>query len=71
MHHWLGAIEIFNDHPVLGVGYENYGQAFLTTYQFEVPQKWVQRVYTTLRSPHSSILGLLAELGLIGTAVWV
>lgn len=71
MHHWLGAIAIFDDHPLVGVGYGNYGVHFRDTYQYLVPDKWVVRFYTSQRSPHSSFLGLLAELGLIGTLAWL
>jgi O-antigen ligase len=70
MHHWLGAVAIFNDHPLVGAGYGNYGFQFLS-YQYSVSPKWVEDYYTAFRSPHSSFLGILAELGLIGTALWI
>ncbi len=71
MHHWLGAIAMFNDNPVLGVGYGNFGIHFQNTYQFLVPDKWVIRSYNVQRSPHSTFLGFLAELGLVGTMLWL
>ena len=70
-HHWLGAIAIFNDFPLAGAGYGNFGYQFLNTYQFEVSPKWTAGVFTGLRSPHSSFLGMLAELGVVGTVLWM
>ena len=72
IHHWLGAVAIFNDYPLLGAGYGNFGYQFLD-YQFSVSPKYVQRIYgihDKLRSPHSTFFGILAELGLVGTALW-
>jgi len=70
MHHWLGAILIFQDHPLLGVGYGNFGHEF-RTYQYLVPEKYVHYYFNSIRSPHSTFLGILSELGLVGAALWV
>ena len=69
LHHWLGAIAIFNDYPILGSGYGNFGQLF-QSYQFSVPSKYVQGYFTSVRGPHSSVLGIMAELGLVGIILW-
>jgi O-antigen ligase len=69
--HWLGAILIFKDHPIAGVGVGNFGIRF-SEYQFLVPENYVQRFYKNEgRSPHSSFLGILAELGIIGGSLWI
>ena len=60
---------IFKDHPLLGVGYGNFGHRFIT-YQFLVPEKYVGRYFATMRFPHSTFLSILAELGLVGAALW-
>jgi len=65
MQHWLGAIAIFRDYPVAGVGYGNYGYRFLD-YQHEVPAKYFGRTYRIFRSPHSTVLSTLSELGVVG-----
>lgn len=69
-YHLAVGLAIFRDHPLKGVGYNNYGEYFLRDYQFEVPGAggafWQQQ-----RSPHSSHVGILADLGLIGFAIWV
>ena len=63
------ALVIFQDYPVLGVGYNHFGYHFLHTYQYQVPGK--KRLSTTWRSPHSSHLGILADLGLVGFLPWI
>jgi len=65
MHHWLGAIAIFSDYPVGGVGYGNFGYHFID-YQHEVPAKYFEKTWQTFRSPHSTVLGTLSELGIVG-----
>ena len=70
MLHWVGGLLIFQDHPLVGVGYGDFGDKF-RTYQHLVPDKYAQRVFVHDRSPHSTFFGILAELGLIGTALWI
>lgn len=68
-YHLAVGVAIFRDHPVLGVGYENFGDQFLYKYQFIVPggtELWLSR-----RSPHSSHVGILADLGLVGISIWL
>ncbi len=73
--HWKAGFFMFLDHPVLGVGYHNFGHYF-RDYQFLVrgdvmilgdDEIWGM---TTLRSPHSSLFGIMAELGMVGLVVW-
>lgn len=67
--HWAVAVEIFKDHPVLGAGYQNFGHLAWTRYQMVVPG--APGRFGSARSPHSSILGLLSDLGLVGLALWM
>lgn len=67
---WFSAVAMFEDHPIIGVGYGNYGHNMLNTYQFEVPREWVINYTTHPQNSHSTLLGILAELGLIGAALW-
>lgn len=68
--HWLGAIIIFVDHPLIGAGFGNFGHQFLTA-QFSVPSQYAKHVFTRFRSPHSTVLGIMAELGLVGIVLWM
>ena len=65
--HWRGAIDVFQDYPLIGVGYGGFDSHFLYDYQF---RRNGQRAYGGPRSPHSSLFGVMAELGLIGLALW-
>jgi O-antigen ligase len=67
-YHWRVGLEMFNDSPILGVGYNNFGTEFLH-YQFQVEGSTL--LYSTPRSPHSSFVGILADLGLVGLALWL
>jgi O-antigen ligase len=66
-HHLVG-LHMFADYPVLGAGYNNYGYQFLWRYQLEVSGG--HKLWDSQRSPHSSHIGMLAEVGLAGTALW-
>jgi len=67
---WLAAIAMFNDHPLIGIGYGNYGFQFANTYQFTVPQV-SGRMLRGFKGSHSSFLGTLAELGIVGLLIWL
>jgi len=57
---WQAAVEIFRDHPWLGVGPGNYA--------FVYPQYQLDYVYYSV-DPHCWILQLLSELGLVGALI--
>lgn len=61
---WLGALDIFYDHPLLGTGIGNFG------FQFEQRTRNIKTFFVGFLSPHSTFFGLLAELGLIGIFLW-
>jgi O-antigen ligase len=64
-------IEMFKDYPVRGVGFDNYRPQFLN-YQWTVPGFVPKRgVHATPTSPHSSHVGFLANLGLVGISLWL
>ena len=62
------ALAIARDHPIIGGGYDSYGQLFLDHYQFVV--RGAPALFKTKRSPHSSWLGILADLGAVGVLLW-
>lgn len=75
LHHWIGAMLVFRDHPLGGVGYWNFGHHFYS-YQYLVPERYAAKYYTAHpravpRSPHSSFLGILADLGVAGGVLWI
>ena len=61
-------VVIFLDHPLLGIGYNNYYRRFFE-YQFHVSS--IDRVLLGQRSPHGSYIGFLADLGVLGLALWL
>ncbi len=66
--HLKVATEIFAEHPIVGVGYGNFGMFFLQ-YQLDVPGS--SHLYRTPRSAHSSYFAMLADLGLIGISLFL
>jgi len=67
-YHLRIGLEIFRDHPIIGAGYRNYNPQFLT-YQWQLPG--TGRIYQSPRSPHSSHMAFLANLGIIGFSLWI
>ncbi|MGI9629087.1 MAG: O-antigen ligase family protein [Longimicrobiales bacterium] len=67
-YHLAVGVAMFRDYPILGVGYNNFGDRFLYEYQYRVPGG--NNLWTSRRSPHSSHVGILAELGLVGALLW-
>lgn len=61
-------LAIFRDYPFVGSGFENYRRLYLE-YQHTIPG--ASYIYTTPVSPHSSYIGILANLGVIGLAIWL
>lgn len=68
-YHLRVGLAVAQDHPLLGVGYDNYGRYFTSEYQFQV--RGAVKLWTSWRSPHSSHIGILANLGIIGLMLWV
>jgi O-antigen ligase len=62
-------LAVARDNPFLGAGFRNYGYMFRDEYQFLVPG--AGRLYRSVRSPHSSHVGILADLGIVGFALWL
>lgn len=56
--YWLGAWRIFTEHPVAGVGWENFGPFYLA--------KRLAIASEEVRDPHNFIVRFFVELGLIG-----
>lgn len=68
-YHTRVGLAIFQDHPLLGAGYDNYRRLFLSVYQFRVPGS--DSIYGSPRSPHGTYVGFLADLGIVGFALWI
>jgi hypothetical protein len=68
-YHLRVGIAIARDKPVIGAGYRNYGYLFRDEYQFVVPG--AGGVRRSVRSPHSSYVGMLADLGGVGFFLWI
>jgi O-antigen ligase len=66
--HWKVGLEMLKDSPVFGVGFSNFGEEFLL-YQFEV--QGTPDIFSNPRSPHSSYVGILTELGLLGIGLYL
>lgn len=66
--HLMVGLEIFRDHPIIGAGYQNYNPQFLD-YQWQL--SGAGRIYQSPRSPHSSHMAFLANLGVIGFSLWI
>ncbi len=58
---WLGAWHMALDHPILGVGPDNFLYAYRTTYV--LPSAWEE---LNLSHPHNILLDLWTRLGLVG-----
>ncbi|HEV7301710.1 MAG TPA: O-antigen ligase family protein [Tepidisphaeraceae bacterium] len=61
--YWLGGFRVFTEHPILGVGWENFGPHYLGQ-RLAIASEEV-------RDPHNLIVRLFVELGLIGGALGV
>lgn len=68
-YHLRLGLAIARDEPLLGAGFRNYGYLFRDEYQFFVPGSTI--VYQSVRSPHSSHVGMLADLGGVGFGLWL
>jgi O-antigen ligase len=68
-YHYEVGREMLSDAPLWGMGYNNYPRAFRFIYQFRVPGS--EKFYSSLRSPHSSYIGIAAELGALGVLCWM
>lgn len=67
-YHWQVGFEMYKDSPLLGVGFGNFGILFID-YQFEV--QGLPDIFRNPRSPHSSYVGLLTELGVLGLGLFL
>lgn len=65
--HMMVGLAIFRDHPIVGAGYQNYNPLFL---EYQWRMAGAGRMYNSPRSPHSSHIGFLANLGLLGFLIW-
>ena len=62
---WESALKMFEDHPLLGIGYGQYTRAYQTQYispDAKEPQQ---------QHAHNNFIQLLAECGLIGAAAFL
>jgi O-antigen ligase len=63
---WKSAVQMIRDHPLFGVGPDNFLYAYRGRYL--LPEAWQE---SSLSHPHNVILDFAARLGLIGLGVFV
>lgn len=63
---WRSSIELIRDHPLFGVGPDNFLYAYRGRYL--LPEAWQE---SSLSHPHNVVLDFAARLGLIGLGVFV
>jgi O-antigen ligase len=63
---WKSALQMIRDHPLFGVGPDNFLYAYRGRYL--LPEAWQE---SSLSHPHNVILDFAARLGLIGLGVFV
>jgi hypothetical protein len=59
--YWVGAYHVWLNHPIGGVGWENFAPAYLGVRELLATEE--------IRDPHNYLLRFLAETGLIGAAL--
>jgi len=59
--YWAGAFDVWRQHPLRGVGWENFGPYYLTV---RIPEATEE-----IKDPHNYLVRFAAELGLIGLAL--
>ena len=69
--HWVAGLRMFRAHPILGVGAGNYSVAYA---RYQVSPDWFEALghahnYYINAAAETGILGLLAILALVGTAL--
>lgn len=62
---WQSALEMFEDNPILGVGYGQYKTAYQTKYISPLAKE------RNLEHAHSNIFQMLAACGIVGTATFI
>lgn len=63
---WRSSIELIRDHPLFGVGPDNFLYAYRGRYL--LPEAWQE---SSLSHPHNVVLDFAARLGLMGLGVFV
>lgn len=62
---WQSAWQMFKDHPIFGIGYGQYGEAYQTQYISPLAKE------TNLRHAHNNFIQILAECGLVGFSAFI
>ncbi len=62
---WTSALNMFEDHPILGVGYGQYATAYQTQYILPTATERQQA------HAHNNIIQMLAECGIVGAAAFI
>lgn len=66
-HRWMVAINIFKDHPLLGIGTGTYEEVY-PAYKIRALETPISRMYAGV---HSEYLTILSENGLVGFVAWM
>lgn len=56
--YWVGSAKLFQHHPLLGVGWNNFGNNYLSTRLVAAAEE--------IKDPHNFVLKFVLELGLVG-----
>ncbi|HTL29208.1 MAG TPA: O-antigen ligase family protein [Tepidisphaeraceae bacterium] len=61
--YWVGAMHIFTSHPIVGVGWSNFGPYYLSA-RLPIASE-------EIKDPHNFVVRVLVELGVIGCALLI
>src|SRR5439155_20810016 len=61
--YWVASVRIWREHPILGVGWDNFASHYLTVRLPEAAEE--------IRDPHNLFLRILVELGMIGALLLI
>lgn len=68
---WENSIQMYKDHPVIGVGPGNW-QVFFPKYGLnKIDEKLTRDGFTTYQRPHNDWLWILSELGIFGVLFYI
>jgi hypothetical protein len=61
--YWIAASHIFREHPLLGVGWNSFGEHYLAVRLPAAPEE--------IKDPHNMLVRVLTELGIVGSGLFI